>query len=126
MTANAPRMGKRPRAKSRRTKETSGPLQYKVVELSSVDEASLEQTLNQWASQGWTLDGIQFAMRDSSKRPSMAFVLFTRHGKAALSLRDEGLAKLQRLAESDPVGPRASIPLSAHDRLRQLAGEFDE
>jgi hypothetical protein len=34
--------------------------------------------LNEWTAQGWQLDGIQFAMRDSSKRPSMAFVTFTR------------------------------------------------
>ncbi|HKK52911.1 MAG TPA: DUF4177 domain-containing protein, partial [Myxococcota bacterium] len=27
---------------------------------------------------GWEYDTMQFAMRDSSKRPSMAFVTFTR------------------------------------------------
>ena len=27
---------------------------------------------------GWTLDTVQFAMRESSRRPSMAFVMFTR------------------------------------------------
>jgi hypothetical protein len=27
---------------------------------------------------GWSFDGMQFAMRDSSKRPSMAFLIFTR------------------------------------------------
>ncbi len=51
---------------------------YKVVELAQVDAEQLEQTLNEWSAQGWKLDGIQFAMRDASKRPSMAFVLFTR------------------------------------------------
>jgi len=29
-------------------------------------------------AQGWHYDGMQFAMRDSSRRPSMAFILFTR------------------------------------------------
>ena len=34
--------------------------------------------LNEWSDKGWTFDNIQFAMRKSSKRPSMAFVTFTR------------------------------------------------
>jgi hypothetical protein len=51
---------------------------WKVVELSSVTDVEIEQVLNEWTGQGWTLDSIQFAMRDSSKRPSMAFVSFTR------------------------------------------------
>lgn len=53
-------------------------LQYKVVELSTVDERTLEDAVNHWTRQGWNLDGVQFAMRESSKRPSMAFVFFTR------------------------------------------------
>ena len=52
-------------------------LRYKVVELSSVSEDMLEEVLNEWTGQGWTFDGIHFAMRESQKRPSMAFVLFT-------------------------------------------------
>lgn len=51
---------------------------YKVVELSTVTDEELERVLNEWTGQGWTLDGVQFAMRDSSKRPAMAFVTFTR------------------------------------------------
>ena len=51
---------------------------YKVVELGTVTDEEIENTLNKWTSQGWKLDGIQFAMRDSSKRPSMAFVTFVR------------------------------------------------
>ncbi len=54
------------------------PLRYKVVETSDVTDEELEKILNQWTSEGWTLDTIQFAMRDSSKRPAMAFVTFTR------------------------------------------------
>jgi len=38
----------------------------------------LEQILNEWTAKGWSFDGMKFAMRDSSKRPSMAFVTFTR------------------------------------------------
>ena len=53
-------------------------LTYKVVELSVVTEESLQETLNEWTTQGWNYDGMQFAMRESSRRPAMAFVLFTR------------------------------------------------
>jgi hypothetical protein len=51
---------------------------YKVVETSDVSDVELERILNEWTRQGWTLDAIQFAMRDASKRPAMAFVTFTR------------------------------------------------
>jgi len=54
---------------------------YKVVEVNSVTEDELENVLNEWTTQGWRFDGLQFAMRESSKRPSMAFVIFTREVK---------------------------------------------
>lgn len=54
-------------------------LTYKVIELSSVSEETVESTLNEWTAKGWQYDGMQFAMRESSKRPAMAFVLFTRN-----------------------------------------------
>lgn len=50
---------------------------YKVVELSTVTDEALESVLNEWTAAGWILDGIHFAMRESSKRPAMAFVVFT-------------------------------------------------
>lgn len=50
---------------------------YKVVELSTVTEETIQQVLNEWTTKGWHYDGIQFAMRDASKRPSMAFIIFT-------------------------------------------------
>ncbi len=51
---------------------------YKVDEISSVTEETIEETLNAWSAKGWSFDGLQFAMRESSKRPAMAFALFTR------------------------------------------------
>ena len=51
---------------------------YKVVEIGSVTEDAIEQVLNDWSAKGWHFDGLQFAMRESSKRPAMAFALFTR------------------------------------------------
>ena len=56
-------------------------LQYKVIEISTVTDEQLETVINTWVSQGWSFDGVQFAMRESSKRPAMAFVLFTREEK---------------------------------------------
>ena len=58
-------------------------LRYKVVELSMVTDEEIEKALNEWTDQGWTYDGMQFAMRDASKRPSMAFVTFTRDDDGA-------------------------------------------
>lgn len=53
-------------------------LTYKVIELGTVTEETIEETLNDWTAKGWSLNGMQFAMRESSRRPSMAFILFTR------------------------------------------------
>lgn len=53
-------------------------LQYKVIETTMVTDESLEGIINDWVGQGWMFDSVQFVMREASKRPSMAFVLFTR------------------------------------------------
>jgi len=53
-------------------------IRYKIVETSVVSDDVLEELVNEWVGQGWQFDGIQFAMREASKRPAMAFVLFTR------------------------------------------------
>jgi hypothetical protein len=52
---------------------------YKVVEVTTVTDEELERVINEWVQDGWSLDTIQFAMRESSKRPAMAFVIFTRN-----------------------------------------------
>ena len=54
------------------------PTQYKVVETSDVTDEELERILNEWTAEGWRFDMMQFAMRDSSKRPAMAFVTFVK------------------------------------------------
>ena len=51
---------------------------YKVVETSEVTDVELERILNETTEAGWNVDTMQFAMRDSSKRPAMAFLTFTR------------------------------------------------
>ena len=57
--------------------------QYKVVELATVTDEEIEKILNEWSAQGWVYEGMQFAMRDSSKRPSMAFITFVRATESA-------------------------------------------
>jgi len=52
--------------------------QYKVVELSTVSDEEIERALNETTAEGWLFDTMQFAMRDSSKRPAMAFLMFVR------------------------------------------------
>jgi len=58
---------------------------YKVVEVITVTDEELERTINEWVGKGWGFDTIQFAMRESSKRPAMAFVIFTRSEEAEQS-----------------------------------------
>ncbi|HML94309.1 MAG TPA: DUF4177 domain-containing protein [Thermodesulfobacteriota bacterium] len=55
----------------------AGNPHYKVVELSLVTDEEIEKALNTWTGEGWTFDGIHFVVRDSSKRPTMAFIFFT-------------------------------------------------
>ena len=88
--------------------------------------------MNEWVPHGWQFDGVQFAMRESSKRPSMAFVFFTRSGVAALSIDDEptvsergrplhsAQGQLRQLADD---GARRAPAVSARERLAQLAGD---
>ncbi len=51
---------------------------YKVVEITTVTDEEIERVLNEVSAEGWTFETIHFAMRESSKRPSMAFLSFTR------------------------------------------------
>lgn len=53
-------------------------MRYKVVELSNVSDEEIEKVLNEWIAEGWRFESMHFAMRESSKRPSMAFLVFTR------------------------------------------------
>ena len=60
-------------------------LRYKVIETGTVTDEAIESILNEWTNQGWNFDNMQFAMRDSSKRPSMAFITFTRESDPDLA-----------------------------------------
>jgi hypothetical protein len=57
-------------------------LTYKVIEIPIVTDEAIEAVLNEWTAQGWHFDGLHFVVREASKRPSMAFVFFTRENPA--------------------------------------------
>ena len=52
--------------------------EYRVVETSTVPDESLTRILNDETRAGWHFDGMTFVPNDASKRPKMAFVIFTR------------------------------------------------
>ncbi len=107
-----------PSSKKKKKKPPSPrPIQYKVVELSTVDEGTLERTINDWVGQDWNLDGIQFAMREASKRPAMAFLLFTRMRE--VEPQKPSARSIQR--SQPPVSLVSSGADRALERLRQLA-----
>jgi hypothetical protein len=54
------------------------PPVYKFVEVAPVTDEALEECVNEYVADGWHLEGIRFVMSEHSKRPSMAFVSFTR------------------------------------------------
>lgn len=63
-------------------------LEYKVVEVSDVTEETLERALNHWTREGWRFDGMHFVVRETARRPSMAFVLFVKSAENADALGD--------------------------------------
>lgn len=65
----------------------AGNSHYKVVELSLVTDEEIERVLNTWVSEGWIFDGIHFVVRDSSKRPTMAFIFFTSGARESEELK---------------------------------------
>jgi hypothetical protein len=76
-------------------------LQYKFVEVSPVTDETLENAVNDWVAQRWSLEGIRFVMTEASKRPAMAFVSFTREVP-------------HEVADSEP--PRKPRPLVAPEK----------
>jgi hypothetical protein len=53
-------------------------LEYKVVETSTVADDVIEGLINEWVGRGWHFDDIRFVLKESSRRPAMAFLFFTR------------------------------------------------
>ena len=57
--------------------------EYRVVEVQSVTDDALTRVLNEQTRKGWVFDGMTFVPNEASKRPKMAFVIFTREAEAA-------------------------------------------
>ncbi len=53
-------------------------VEYKVVETSRVTDDELERIINEYVGKGWLFNSIHFAIREASRRPSMAFLMFTK------------------------------------------------
>ena len=51
---------------------------YKIIETSTVTDEEIERILNEWTEKGYVFESIQFVTSVSSKRPTMAFVFFTK------------------------------------------------
>lgn len=52
--------------------------EYRVRETSTVTDEALAHILNEETRKGWVYDGMTFVPNEASKRPRMAFVIFTR------------------------------------------------
>ena len=59
---------------------------YKVIETSTVTDEEIERILNEWTGKGYAFESIQFVCSVSSRRPAMAFLLFTKYPCNALGL----------------------------------------
>ncbi len=51
---------------------------YKVVEISRVFDAEIEEELNRWTAEGFRFESIHFVTQPGNRRPSMAFLFFSR------------------------------------------------
>jgi len=56
--------------------------EYKIIEITTPTDEEMTKVVNEWVQQGWRFEHFQFAMRESSKRPAMAFAVFTRERPA--------------------------------------------
>ncbi len=59
-------------------------MQYRVIETSDVTAESLEEILNRWTAEGWKFDGMQFVVKESARRPSLAFIIFIKNDETEL------------------------------------------
>jgi hypothetical protein len=64
--------------------------EYRVVETSTVTDEALTRVLNHESRAGWVFDGMTFVPNEASKRPRMAFVIFTREVEVEDPVTDTG------------------------------------
>ena len=56
-------------------------MEYKVIETSTVTDQEIELIVNEWVRRGYAFESIHFVTTESSRRPKMAFLFFTRAGE---------------------------------------------
>ncbi len=57
-----------------------GSPSYRVEELSDVSDRTIEEALNRATKDGFRFDSVHFVTQPGNRRPSMAFLFFTRAG----------------------------------------------
>ncbi len=60
----------------------AGNAPYRVVEISDVTDRAVEEALNRLDGEGFRFDSVHFVTQQGSRRPSMAFLFFTRRDGA--------------------------------------------
>ena len=51
---------------------------YKVVEIPKVFDEEIEAELNRWTAEGYRFESIHFVTQPGNRRPTMAFLFFSR------------------------------------------------
>jgi len=57
-----------------------GETAYRVEELSDVNDRTIEEALNRAAREGCRFESVHFVTQPGNRRPTMAFLFFTRAG----------------------------------------------
>ncbi|MCL1925687.1 MAG: hypothetical protein FWF95_00940 [Syntrophorhabdaceae bacterium] len=58
--------------------DSGAALSYRVTELTEVSDQSIEEALNRGGSEGYRFESIHFVVQPGNRRPTMAFLFFTR------------------------------------------------
>jgi hypothetical protein len=58
--------------------ESQDKAPYRVVELADVSDRAIEEALNRTTGEGYRFDTVHFVTQPGSRRPTMAFLFFTR------------------------------------------------
>ncbi len=57
---------------------STGKAPWRVVELSDVCDRTIEEAVNVATEEGWRFESAQFVTQQGNRRPTMAFLFFTR------------------------------------------------
>jgi hypothetical protein len=58
--------------------ESQDKAPYRVIELADVSDRAIEEALNATTGEGYRFDTVHFVTQPGSRRPTMAFLFFTR------------------------------------------------